>query len=107
MKPGKNDLRSLPAVDTLLDDPHIVAHIRHYGRPLTVEAVRAALADARSAIQSGSMPPVEEKLLQAVNHKLNDWLTPTLIPVINATGVVLHTNLGRAPLSDPRASRSR
>jgi L-seryl-tRNA(Ser) seleniumtransferase len=61
MKPGKNDLRSLPAVDTLLDDPHIVAHIRQYGRPLTVEAVRAALADARSAIQSGSTPPDEDK----------------------------------------------
>jgi L-seryl-tRNA(Ser) seleniumtransferase len=99
MKPGKNDLRSLPAVDALMAAPQVLALIQRYGRPLAVEAVRAALADARSTILAGGTLLEEDQLLQSVQHKLSDWLAPTLIPVINATGVVLHTNLGRAPLS--------
>jgi L-seryl-tRNA(Ser) seleniumtransferase len=99
MKPRKNDLRSLPAVDALMAAPQVLALIQRYGRPLAVEAVRAALADARSTILAGGTLLEEDQLLQTVQYKLSDWLAPTLIPVINATGVVLHTNLGRAPLS--------
>jgi len=99
MNPGKSDPRSLPAVDALVQEPAVAALIRRYGRPLTLEAVRKALADARSSILAGSESPSIEDLLQEIQRNLNDWLHPTLVPVINATGVILHTNLGRAPLS--------
>jgi L-seryl-tRNA(Ser) seleniumtransferase len=94
-----NDLRSLPAVDAMMQDPPVAALIQQFGRPLTVEAVRSALAAARSAVKNGGERPSDEKILLTVQQTLSNWLSPTLIPVINATGVILHTNLGRAPLS--------
>jgi L-seryl-tRNA(Ser) seleniumtransferase len=99
MKPGKNDLRSLPAVDVLIQDPQVVDLIQQFGRPLTVESVRSALADARLAHKDDRPLPSHEEILQNIHQNLKNWLAPTLIPVINATGVILHTNLGRAPLS--------
>jgi L-seryl-tRNA(Ser) seleniumtransferase len=99
MNPGKNDLRSLPAVDSLIAAPQVAALIQRFGRPLAVEAVRSVLSEARTAIQAGQPLPLNDHLFQSIEQKLSTWLSPTLIPVINATGVVLHTNLGRAPLS--------
>jgi L-seryl-tRNA(Ser) seleniumtransferase len=96
---GKNDLRALPAVDALIQDPQVVLLIQQYGRPLTLEAVRTALAAARTGVLAGQSLPSQDQLLDTIQQNLNSWLAPTLIPVINATGVILHTNLGRAPLS--------
>ena len=49
---------------------------------------------------NGGCPSVDaQQILSAVENQLEDWLKPSLVPVINATGVMLHTNLGRAPLS--------
>lgn len=94
-----NDLRALPSVDQLLQYEQTAQWINTYGRPLTVDALREALAAARAGIQSGRPAPAEEILLENAGHLLQTWLAPTLRPVINASGVVLHTNLGRAPLS--------
>jgi L-seryl-tRNA(Ser) seleniumtransferase len=92
-------LRDLPSVDQLLQTPQSQEWITCFGRPLTVEAIRSALNDARAHYtQQGSLPE-REALLQAVEHYLQSWTVPTLQPVINATGVILQTNLGRAPLS--------
>lgn len=71
-----------------------------YGRPLSVDAVRSVLDTIRSTFKSGDRIPTQEDLFELVGKQLISWTTPTLRQVINATGVILHTNLGRAPLSN-------
>ncbi len=98
-------LRQLPAVDRMLQDPDAARLIADYGRPLTVNALRQALARARQALQAGEANlPAADALLADARSILQDWLTPTLRRVINATGVIVHTNLGRAPLSEAAIS---
>lgn len=92
-------LRNLPSVDQLLQSKAAQSWIDLYGRPLTVEAVRRALGDARDGFAQTKQIPTIENLLQNIEAHLRSWTTPSLVPVINATGVILHTNLGRAPLS--------
>jgi L-seryl-tRNA(Ser) seleniumtransferase len=92
-------LRDLPSVEQLLQRSNEL--IRQYGRPLTLDALRLSLDEVRSRFLANpevGLPSTEAILAQAESH-LNEWTTPTLLPVINATGVILHTNLGRAPLS--------
>ncbi|MFZ6030539.1 MAG: L-seryl-tRNA(Sec) selenium transferase [Chloroflexota bacterium] len=98
-------LRSLPAVDALLQTHAAQAWIGEFGRPLTVRAIRDVLAGVRAGYQDGDAMPTAEQLLQQIHAHLQEQVAPTLLPVINATGVVLHTNLGRAPLS-PAAVRA-
>jgi len=94
-----SDLRSLPAVDQLLRT-HVAAEIvAEYGRPITLEAIRVVLDDIRKHVSAGDTIPQRSTILQQVRDQVKGWLKPTLLPVINATGVILHTNLGRAPLS--------
>jgi len=99
VKPN-NELRKLPAVDRLLAVPDLVQAASHYGHELAVEHVRAALEAAREAILRGEPCPEEAHLVARALRGLQETVQPTLRPVINATGVILHTNLGRAPLSD-------
>ena len=93
-------LRALPSVERLLQTEAAQALEQTYGRPLTLAALRAGLEAARGAIREGGAAPGPEQLLDQARQSLASWLAPTLRPVINATGVILHTNLGRAPLSD-------
>jgi len=85
-------LRNLPSVDRLLADPRLAAE----PHALAVEAARAALARAREAIRAGREPgdPVEACLAELAAAR-----RPSLRRVLNATGVLVHTNLGRAPLA--------
>jgi L-seryl-tRNA(Ser) seleniumtransferase len=93
-------LRSLPSVDRLLGHGETSRLIATYGRALTVEALRAALDETRARLRGGlSAPPDDDTLIAAAESTLERWLRPTLRRVINATGVIIHTNLGRAPLS--------
>lgn len=93
-------LRELPSVDRLLRLPVTIDLVAVYGRSLALEALRAALEQTRQAIQNGlALVPANALLVQQAREWLEDLLTPTLRPVINGTGVVVHTNLGRAPLS--------
>jgi len=92
--------RDLPSVDRLLHTETAAFLIAGYGRPLTLEALRAALDEARRDLSAGAETvPAVETLLARAESRLRAWARPTLEPVINATGVILHTNLGRAPLS--------
>lgn len=89
--------RGLPAIDALLRAAD--SHLAQYGRPLLTRALRQSVEEIRSEILAGApLPPTEDILARAFS-RLSGWTTPTLQPVINATGVILHTNLGRAPLS--------
>jgi len=94
------DLRQLPSVDTLLHTQSAAELIAEYGRPLTLEAIRLILHLIRQE-NSGesSVIPNHADILDRVRLTLDDWTESSLQPVINATGVILHTNLGRAPLS--------
>ena len=93
------DLRSLPSVDQLLQTEEVIQWISSYGRPLTLDAIRSVLDKVRMRYAEASTIPDRESLLEQVGLKLQNWTAPTLRDVINATGVILHTNLGRAPLS--------
>ncbi|MCY4465541.1 MAG: L-seryl-tRNA(Sec) selenium transferase [Chloroflexi bacterium] len=94
-------LRGLPAVDSLLTDGAASKLIQQHSRDLVVVALRAELDSARQAILAGQevdMAPTA--ILQRAGEDLLRQQQPSLCPVINATGVIIHTNLGRAPLSD-------
>jgi L-seryl-tRNA(Ser) seleniumtransferase len=103
--PGKAELyRRLPAVDELLRSQSFAGLIASHGKPEVAEATRAVLAKLRSQISAHRMDAagLEDALAgiaSAVDRELHADLEYSLRPVINATGVILHTNLGRAPLS--------
>ena len=95
-------LRDLPSVEQLLQTQTAAELIARFGRPLTLTAIRSALDEARARFKlnpESDLPSVELILAQT-ESTLTAWTKPTLVPVINATGVILHTNLGRAPLSE-------
>jgi L-seryl-tRNA(Ser) seleniumtransferase len=95
-------LRDLPSVDALLADERVAALAEREGRPLAVAAVRAALERAREEIQAGHDPG---DLAERVEREAAARLDPRLRRVLNATGVILHTNLGRAPLAEAALRR--
>jgi L-seryl-tRNA(Ser) seleniumtransferase len=91
--------RELPSVDRLLLEPEIRALLRSVPRVAVVDAVRESLAAARTR-RAG--PP--DSWAEDVRERLTERVRPSLRPVLNATGVVLHTNLGRAPLAPAAAA---
>jgi L-seryl-tRNA(Ser) seleniumtransferase len=96
-----SDLKSLPSVDELLQSSKGEELVDHYSHGLTVKALREALEEARIGYQDeGKQLPARNEFLVHAEGKLASWTSPTLYPVINATGVIIHTNLGRAPLSE-------
>ena len=91
--------RGLPSVDKVLAHPAVGELLAQYTRELVVEAVREELEATRQAIARGGPAPTADQVAGAVAaRQLGRWRSWP-VPVINATGVVLHTNLGRAPLS--------
>jgi L-seryl-tRNA(Ser) seleniumtransferase len=94
-----NSLRELPSVEALLQSSGNL--IDAYGRPLTLDALRCTLDDIRERFKSDlqTVLPSTDLILSQAEAYLSAWTAQTLIPVINASGVILHTNLGRAPLS--------
>ena len=95
-------LRNLPSIDQILQTQMAAQLIARYGRPLTLSAIRSTLDDIRARFKSGQITalPLRDLILAQADATLIAWTKPTLVPVINASGVILHTNLGRAPLSD-------
>ena len=101
--------RLLPAVHQLAGDERLRAVRERFGRDTVVDACRTALADLRRRITAerlGSEATVEAagRLVEAVLAVVERAQRPAYPPVVNATGVLLHTNLGRAPLPDPPPS---
>jgi L-seryl-tRNA(Ser) seleniumtransferase len=93
------ELRKLPSIDKLLQDETSRALAQAYSHDLTVEALRQTLDAARQAILAGQAAPSQQELVSRARETLEEQLRPTLRSVINATGVIIHTNLGRALLS--------
>jgi L-seryl-tRNA(Ser) seleniumtransferase len=106
-------LRALPSVDELLGRPRIAALVQKSGRKLVTSAIRTVLSDARKQISTrawgadgGTVDAKNDDELESlVVSEVENILAPSLRRVINATGVVLHTNLGRAPLARQAVAR--
>jgi L-seryl-tRNA(Ser) seleniumtransferase len=99
-----SQLRKLPSVDELLRSPRVVTLVTQEGRAAATDAARAVLARLREEIVAGRLENSQLDLAlagieEAVERQSFRSLRSSLRPVINATGVILHTNLGRAPLS--------
>ncbi len=99
-------LRRIPAVDEVLASPRIQQLLAAHPRWAVVEAVREVLAERRQRALGGTLSPEAAEMLltptaisAAVAEATEQKAGPSLVPVLNATGVVLHTNLGRAPLA--------
>jgi L-seryl-tRNA(Ser) seleniumtransferase len=96
-------LREIPSVDELLLRPRIMGLFARAGRVLVTEKTRAVLAEVRAGIVQGKKPEVSGNQIAGLDDlivtEVERALTLSLVRVINATGVVLHTNLGRAPLA--------
>jgi L-seryl-tRNA(Ser) seleniumtransferase len=95
-------LRRLPSIDKVLHAPEIAALIGRYGRPLVAYAARRAVATARERIgkRKGALDVTPATIAEAAEKIIRSIAEPSLKPVINATGVALHTNLGRAPMGE-------
>ncbi len=95
----QTELRKLPSVDKLLQSEPFASLVDIHGHQLVVDAVRSELAKSRRQIIAGQTAPSPTAVAQAALTRLTASVRPSLQPVINATGVIIHTNLGRALLS--------
>ncbi|HNS02353.1 MAG TPA: L-seryl-tRNA(Sec) selenium transferase [Anaerolineae bacterium] len=94
------ELRKLPSVDRLLQQSAVAAARAQFSHDLAVAVARDLLDGTRAAIIDQGQPcPAPDELAQTLLARLHAAVQPTLQPVINASGVIIHTNLGRAPLS--------
>ena len=89
---------SLPSVDRMIGSPEGVALAQRYGRAMLVDAVRAVLADQRARLScvAVAQSPDDSALIAECGARIESLMRPSLRPVFNLTGTVLHTNLGRA-----------
>jgi len=97
-------LRQIPSVDELLAQPRLAALSKRVDRNLVVEVARTVLADLRARIAGDSnwtaLGLSAASVEELISTEVERILSRSLQPVINATGVILHTNLGRAPLPE-------
>lgn len=96
-------LRNLPSVSELLESPPLKGLVEKVSHNVVVSRVRTVLDDLRQEVQQAAaertLPTVSE-LAEKIARRIQQDETPSLRPVINATGILLHTGLGRAPLAD-------
>ncbi len=97
----QNLLRKLPRVDTLLEKNEIKILINKFGKNLVKQKINETLDSIREKIKLGEISNIEEdNIINNICFNINNFYQPKLKRVINATGIVLHTNLGRAPISE-------
>jgi L-seryl-tRNA(Ser) seleniumtransferase len=96
---NQNELRKLPAVEKVLGDPGLKAAIQRYSHRIVAETVRSIVEKLRSEVSGGGKTPPIGVVVERVKSQLMEEWPGFLEPVINATGIILHTNLGRSPLS--------
>src|SRR3984957_13672665 len=99
---GSSKMRGIPSVDELLGRPRLLALAEKAGRALVTQSARTVLANLRAQMKdetAGAGQSIDPEHIEAlIVANVEALLAPSLRRVINATGVILHTNLGRAPL---------
>jgi L-seryl-tRNA(Ser) seleniumtransferase len=102
MSPPADDLRALPPVHAVVD--HVLAGDAALPRAAVVESVRAALEAERARVAEGAGPARElAEIAIIAEQAVRAAVAPTLVPLVNATGIIIHTGLGRAPLAEAAA----
>jgi L-seryl-tRNA(Ser) seleniumtransferase len=91
-------LRQLPGVDIIIKKKEIAQLISKYGHELITQIIRQVIDDTRNDILIDKNIPSNEQISANVSNLFRNLMTPSLKKVINATGIIIHTNLGRAPL---------
>jgi L-seryl-tRNA(Ser) seleniumtransferase len=97
-------LRRIPSVEKILESPELQSDIVQFSHSLVAAAVRQAVQKARDEVKKGKGSASPEEIIKATKEIMAESTSASLKPVINATGVVLHTNLGRAPLDQDTLS---
>ena len=103
---GNNPFRNLPSVHEVLQRPAIQKLGGQHAHDLVVETIRQELTQLRERVSAGDRPDGEaaaDAVAARVSERLGVALRAKLRSVINATGIILHTNLGRAPIADEAA----
>jgi len=105
-----SDLRVIPSIEQLRQRESMRALETRYGRAALVDALRAETASLRDQLGSGAVAAVTvteaiDTIERGAEARLRAAMRPSLVGVVNATGVIVHTNLGRAPLSSSAAER--
>jgi L-seryl-tRNA(Ser) seleniumtransferase len=95
----KTNPASIPGVDKILTYAGTEDLITRYGRPLVTGETRNVLQEIRADALRGGLIPMMDEIVDRISVRLIEFAQFTIKPVINATGVILHTNLGRAPFS--------
>lgn len=93
------ELRNLPSVESVLSSKPIKSLLQEYTREWVTNLVREQIEEARGQVRNGDTPPTGEEIADSVTQRVEVLGRVRPQPVINATGVIIHTNLGRAPLS--------
>ena len=97
--------RRIPAVDRIVDSPEAAELASRSSRPSVTFLVRRVLDNLRRELAESPekewpAPDLEKRIQESLKQEFHSWACPSLKKVINATGVILHTNLGRAPVGD-------
>ena len=102
-KSAEDYLRKLPSVDALLTEPDLKTCIDNWGRKIVVVSAREAIDEVRKSLIAQEVPEINEKTIRReiiadIESRLEEFMVPHYRRVVNATGIILHTGLGRAVL---------
>jgi L-seryl-tRNA(Ser) seleniumtransferase len=99
-------LRDFPSVEILANHSSLTEYTRLLSRHLVVDAVKETIADLKGKFSEGETSVTEVDLITAVKTGLSSLARMSLAPVLNGTGIIIHTNLGRSPISEPMIRNS-
>ena len=97
-------LRQIPSVEKILESPELQSDIDEFSHPVVTAAVKQAVELIREEVKKGKEPISTQEIVHKAKEIIAEQTSPALKPVINASGVILHTNLGRAPLDEESLS---
>jgi L-seryl-tRNA(Ser) seleniumtransferase len=94
-----SNLRDFPSVEILSNHSSLETYIGVLTRPVVIEIVKKVITELKETFRKGEKPVTEKSLIDAVAGELDSLLLLNLEPVLNGTGIIIHTNLGRSPIS--------